>query len=65
MKKILNDEIRDAELQFQQITRSAKTKELATTITSKTFIMEYDKCMYGCAFSRRRNKNVTVRVLLS
>jgi len=45
MKKIINDEIRDVELHFQQITRNSKTKQLATTFTSKTFKMEYDKRM--------------------
>lgn len=45
MKKIINDEIRDVQLQFQQITRNSKTKQLATTYTSKTFKMEYDKRM--------------------
>jgi len=45
MKKIINDEIRDVELRFPQITRNSKTKELATIVTSKTFKMEYDKRM--------------------
>lgn len=35
MKKIMNNEIRNIELQFKQITRSSKTKQLATTVTSK------------------------------
>ncbi|KAF0726406.1 Uncharacterized protein FWK35_00015506 [Aphis craccivora] len=45
MKKIMNDEIKEVELQFQQITRNSKTKQLATTFTSKSFKMEYDKRM--------------------
>ncbi|KAE9544412.1 hypothetical protein AGLY_001591 [Aphis glycines] len=45
MKKIMNDEIKEVQLQFQQITRNSKTKQLATTFTSKTFKMEYDKRM--------------------
>jgi len=34
---------KDKELQFQQITRNSNTKQLATTFTSKTFKMEYNK----------------------